>query len=54
MMSAKEYYLFRAACLRELQQSMADPLARVALNALIEAFEEAAAEAEEPGRERPD
>jgi hypothetical protein len=50
-MSPKEHYRFRAACLREIQQSMTDPLARVALNALIQALEEAAAEAEE--RERP-
>jgi hypothetical protein len=44
-MSTREHYLYRAACLREIQQSMTDPLARVALNALIEALEEAAAEA---------
>jgi hypothetical protein len=53
MMSTKEHYLFRAACLREIQRSMVDPLARVARNALIQALEEAAAEVEEFERERP-
>jgi hypothetical protein len=52
MMSTKEHYLFRAACLREIQQSMVDPLARAALNALIHALEEVAAEADESDGER--
>jgi hypothetical protein len=52
MMGTKEHYLFRAASLREIQRSMVDPLARVALNALIQALEEAAAEVEEIEGER--
>jgi hypothetical protein len=52
MMSTKEHYLFRAACLREIHRSMPDPLARMALNAMIEALEEAAAEVEEFEGER--
>lgn len=40
----REKYLFRAACLREIQHRIEDPLARISLEALIQALEEAAAD----------
>jgi hypothetical protein len=45
-MTKREHFLFRAACLRDAQRSITDPLARWAFEASIEALEEAAAEAE--------
>ncbi len=46
-MKSREHYLFRAACLREIQGTMPDPLARFSLEALIQALEEAASDLEQ-------
>jgi hypothetical protein len=47
-MKSREHYLFRAACLRDIQSTMPDPLARFTLEALIQALEEAASDLEQP------
>ena len=46
-MKSREHYLFRAACLREIQSNMPDPVARMMLDALIQALEEAALDLEQ-------
>jgi hypothetical protein len=45
--NSREHLLFRAACLRDAQRSIAEP---TTLDALIQALEEAAAKAEQVQR----